>query len=90
MGMYHEGYQAAVNRALALDEAGLYRILDDLYGRDDLPEDPTVEDVRAEALRQLADEFRDDSDRRWSTVDLFVAIHRAGGLPGAADPRRRH
>lgn len=76
MGMYFPGFDKAMDRIDTLDEAWLYRILDALYGRDGLPGDPTIDDLRIEAKRQTREEFKDMSDPRWEEVDFWSRVHR--------------
>jgi hypothetical protein len=81
MSLYHPGYPEAMARIETLDEEGLYELFDDLFGRDNLPDDPTIEDLREEARRQTKREFKDESAPGWDYVELFTAIHRTGGFP---------
>lgn len=61
MGYYHEGYNEARQWVMAPErtEEELLGTLDSLYGRDELPEGYTLEDVRMEALDQTRRDFTD-------------------------------
>lgn len=54
---FFPGYSEARERAERMDLAALLQIIDSLYGRDALRYDDGVEEVRAEALRQLEREW---------------------------------
>ena len=70
MAFTHPGFSEAMGRIYALDEPGLYRVLDALFGRDNLPDDPTIGDLRDEARRQTREGFRDATDQHgWDLVE---------------------
>jgi hypothetical protein len=54
---YYEGYETSRAKVEQMDEAGLLKLIDDLYGRDDLPDNYTLDGLRAEALAQHAEEW---------------------------------
>lgn len=82
MAYYHEGYNDA--RAWVMDdartEAELLASLDTLYGRDNLPEDYTLEELRMEALDQTRQDFTDYNSREYEQAQFWVKVHEAGGL----------
>lgn len=58
---YHPGYLEAIERVKKQTLEQDLKVLDDLYGRDNLRYGMTPEEVKEEALRQLELEFRDTS-----------------------------
>lgn len=82
MAYYHEGYNEA--RAWVMDdartEADLLTSLDTLYGRDNLPEGYTLEELRMEALDQTRRDFTDYSSPEYEQVQFWSKVHKAGGL----------
>lgn len=58
---HHEGYHEARSRVMQDSEADLLELLDTLFGRDNLPNNFTLEQLRREALNQL--------DREWRTPE---------------------
>lgn len=58
MKTHYEGYQEARQNVAQMDRAGLIELLDDLYGRDNLPVGASDDQIRREAYRQLDQEWR--------------------------------
>lgn len=54
---YHPGFPESKAKVLEMTDAQLYELLDELYGRENLPEEPTHEDLLGEALKQHAREW---------------------------------
>lgn len=81
MAYYHEGYTEA--RAWAMDlertEEELLEQLDTLYGRDNLPEEYTLEDLRSETLRQVQRDFTDYSSPEYQRAEFWRNMPR--GFP---------
>ena len=59
MSKYYPGYLDAVADVQKADQDTLLRLLDDLYGRDNLRFGDGLEQIRTEALRQLSEEWKD-------------------------------
>lgn len=77
MSMYLEGYSKAREAVLAMDEMGLLDQIDALWGRANLPEDYSVEDLRHEALKQVQRDFTDTSSKTYETVEFYTRLHKA-------------
>lgn len=78
MSYYHPGVNEALANVKAMTtEKQLFDVLDNLYGRDNLPEDYTFDDLKFEAIAQVQRDFTDTSSREYETVQMFVAIHKA-------------
>lgn len=77
MALYYEGYDQAIAALQAMDEQELYEVLDTLYGRDDLPDDPEMEDLRREAERQVREDFTDRSDPKHQEISFWCKIAEA-------------
>ena len=77
MSMYHEGYKEAREAVNKMTEAELLEYLDALYGRDNLPENPTVEQIRYEALAQCRRDFTNTDSKEYETVQFFQELHKA-------------
>lgn len=80
MSLYYEGYQEARWEVLSMTSQELLEHIDGLYGRENLPKDYTIEELRAEALRQTKQDFTDVSSKEYEQVEfyskLFIAMQR--------------
>jgi len=77
MSMYFEGYSEAREEIKKMSEDDLLGYIDDMYGRENLPEDYTVEDLRLEALNQCKRDFTDTSSNEYDLVMFYSKLHRA-------------
>ena len=77
MSMYFEGYKEAREEIGNMNEDDLLGYIDDMYGRENLPEDHTVEDLRAEALNQCKRDFTDTSSNEYDLVMFYSKLHKA-------------
>lgn len=77
MPMYYEGYQQARDEVSKMSMSDLLDYLDALYGRDNLPENYTLEELRREAHDQCRRDFTDTSSREFETVDFYTKLHKA-------------
>lgn len=59
MAIHYPGYDEAVARVPQMTESELYDLFRALFGTDNLPCNPTIEDLRAEAYIQLDKEWTD-------------------------------
>ena len=75
--MYYEGYGKARKEVSGMSEADLLTHIDTLYGRDNLPENYTLEELRIEALDQCRRDFTDTSSREFETVEFYKRLHKA-------------
>lgn len=71
---HHKGYLEAYEKVLAQDLAADLKLIDDLYGRDELSYGASDEEVKEEALRQLEREYRSERNER---AEFFVNVARA-------------
>ena len=77
MSMFYEGYDKARSAIAVMDEADLLSQIDALYGRDNLPENYTLEELRLEAYAQTKRDFTDESSKEFEMVDFYTKLHRA-------------
>lgn len=77
MAMYYEGYDKARTAVANMDEAALLSQLDALYGRDNLADDYTLEELRNEVYAQVKREFTDTSSKEYELVEFYTKLHRA-------------
>lgn len=77
MSMYYEGYQQAREEVSKMSMSELLGYLDALYGRDNLPEDYTLEQLRLEAYDQCKRDFTDTSSPEFEQVEFYKKLHRA-------------
>ena len=82
MALYHPGLSEAIGVLMTADLDRLLDQIDSLFGRDNLQYGATLEEVRAEAIRQTREEFTDRSspeyEKREFYVNLFKLQHRLG------------
>jgi hypothetical protein len=76
MSLYHPGLFAALAAVDRMDREQCLRQIDALYGRDEIDEDATLDELRFEASRQTRLEFRNNASPDWEIVDLHVKIAR--------------
>lgn len=74
---HHPGYAEAREQVRKQSLEDDLRLIDNLYGRDNLRYGDGPEEVKAEALRQVEREYRSERD---DTAEFFVAAHRAGAF----------
>ena len=77
MSMYYEGYTEARAAVAAMTEQEILNYLDALYGRDNLPENFTTDDLRMEAYEQCRQEFTDTSSKEYEIVEFYTKLHKA-------------
>ena len=77
MPMYYEGYEKAKNEVLQMDEESLLAQIDALFGRDNLPCNYSLEELRREALEQTRRDWTDTSSREYELVDFYTKLHAA-------------
>lgn len=63
---HFDGYQQVRQRILVAPLADLLETLDTLYGRDHLDDATNIDEVRAEALRQVERDWRREPE--WGSV----------------------
>jgi len=64
---YYPEYEQARAAVMGMDRDELLAQIDALYGRDNLPPSPSIEELRREALDQTARDFR-RNDTDWDTL----------------------
>lgn len=77
MALYYEGYREAADAANEMDLEGLLSVLDTLYGRDNLSYGDEIEEVRAEALRQIKKNFTDTSSSEYELFQFWTEVREA-------------
>lgn len=77
MTMYFEGYDKAREAVSKMDESDLLAQIDALFGRDNLPENYTLEDLRSEAQEQTRRDFTDTFSKEYEIVDFYTRLHKA-------------
>lgn len=77
MAMYFEGYAEARREVQKMNEQKLLDYIDSLFGRENLPESFTLEQLRNEALAQCRREFTDTTSAEYETVDFYTRLHAA-------------
>lgn len=71
---HHQGYAEAIEKVKQQSLEEDLRLLDDLFGRDNLRYGDTPETVKQEALRQVEIEWRSERDTQTETA-LMIAKH---------------
>jgi hypothetical protein len=75
--LYWPGVSEACERVSRMDDERLYQHIDSLYGRAKLPDDPTHDQLVAEALEQTRRDFRNpDARHEWEFVEATAAALR--------------
>ena len=77
MSMYFEGYREARQEVAAMSEADLLEYIDGLYGRKNLPDDYTVDDLRNEALEQCKADFTDYGSPEYEQAQFYIGLAKA-------------
>lgn len=77
MSMFYEGYDKARAAVANMDEDQLLSQIDALYGRDNLPENYTLEELRLEVYAQVKRDFTDESSKEFEMVDFYTKLHKA-------------
>lgn len=77
MPLYYEGYDKARAAIAEMDEADLLAQIDALFGRDNLPENYTLKELRQEAYEQTKRDFTDTSSPEFEMVDFYTKLHHA-------------
>lgn len=74
MAYYHDGYNEARAWVMSPErtEEELLSALDTLYGRDNLPEEFTLEDLRLEVLDQIRRDFTDYSSKEYERAQFHI------------------
>lgn len=77
MALYYEDYDKARAAIAEMDEADLLAQIDALFGRDNLPENYTLEELRLEAYAQTKRDFTDTSSPEFKMVDFYTKLYKA-------------
>ena len=57
MKLYHDGYRESCDSVYKMEKPELLALLDALFGRKNLPDEYTEQMLRAEAIRQVKQDF---------------------------------
>ena len=74
MGMYYPGYSQAIAKMQTADLDELLAQIDALFGRDNLRYGATIEEVRAEAIRQTREEFTDRNSPEYEQAEFWRKV----------------
>lgn len=78
MPLHYPDYLEAMRNVRDMTtENDLLGVLDTLYGRDNLEYGASIEDLRAEALRQTEREFTDTSSEEYSRREFYIGLGKA-------------
>jgi len=77
MTMYFEGHQQAQNELKAMSKNELLEVLDYLYGRNCLPEDFDLDELRREASRQVRQDFKNPEYQDHEQVEFWEKVMEA-------------
>lgn len=72
MPYFYPGYAESRDNLYKMTDAELLGLLDDLFGREQLPDDYTHDDLLAEALRQHKEEWTDKGSQEYERVRFHV------------------
>jgi len=82
MAMYFEGHDQAQKALLEMDEDSLLDVLDGLYGRDNLSDDPDLEELRQEASRQVRRDFTNPDCSTAENIEFWTKVMEAARNSG--------
>lgn len=77
MSLYYDGYTQAKNAVLEMTEEELLSYIDGLWGRENLPENYSPEDLLYEVLEQCKKDFTDTSSKGFEIVDFYTKLNKA-------------
>lgn len=77
MALYFDGYTQSRKQVEQMSGEQLLRLLDDLQGRDNLPDHCTGEELMQEALRQHREEWTDKDSPEYDQVQFWTKVVRA-------------
>lgn len=73
--LYFPGLSAALDSVRRMDDAALLQHIDSLYGRQNLDDEPTHDDLEREALEQTRRDFRNPEARsEWDYIETMGKI----------------
>lgn len=78
MPLYYPGLTEAIEKARKMSEPDLLQTLDDLYGRDNLPENYTTEELLYEVVMQIKRDFTDTTSPEYEQVKFWTNVAKAG------------
>lgn len=74
MALFYEGYEKAKEAVRKMDRTELLEYIDNLFGRENLPEDFTDNDLLEEALKQTKEEFTDKHSPEYEQVVFWTNV----------------
>jgi len=74
MSYFLPGYSEARARFQTAPLGECLSLIDDLFGRDNLDDESDLDEVRAEALRQLREEFTDRESEEFERADFWTKV----------------
>ena len=77
MSYYFPGVDKAESKVKAMKTEGeLLAVLDDLYGRDNLPDEYTFDMLKDEAIAQVRREWTDTSSNEYLMAQAIIFMHK--------------
>jgi len=77
MPLFYEGFGKARDAVYNMDREELLDYIDGLYGRDNLSEDFTFEELQGEALLQCKKDFTDENSPEYEQVQFYTKLYKA-------------
>jgi hypothetical protein len=72
--MYYPGFQQARDAVSKMGADALLCYIDGLFGRDGLPENYTLDELRAEAQSQCKKEFTDTRSEEYERTQFYIGL----------------
>ena len=74
MSLYFPGIEKAIEAVNQMTEDELLNHIDGLYGRDNLPGNYTLDELRHEAIIQTKEDFTDKTSREYELAQFWVGM----------------
>jgi hypothetical protein len=74
MALFYEGYTKAIEAVRKMNRTQLLDHIDGLFGRDNLPDDFTDNDLVEEALTQTKEEFTNKSSPEYEQITFWINV----------------
>lgn len=74
MALFYEGYTKAIEAVRKMNQTQRLDHIDGLFGRDNLPDDFTDDDLVEEALTQTKEEFTNKSSPEYEQVTFWINV----------------
>lgn len=74
MALFYEGLQKAIDGVRTMDRTRLLNHIDNLFGRDELPENFSDQELLEEAIKQTKEEFTDKTSSEFEQVTFWTNV----------------